>query len=195
MRSSQLLCLRSLRTITHSSSNVCPHPPCSVYCSDVVLEKHYQSFTSRSSVELFTEQALKTAKRDDVPPIITTAKYHLVNIYRNGLYILATVTGEVGRWEWQGVRVGQLGARRAFILRTPVWWGSGLRLSTRETTTLLNAAASRRSLSSRSVAVAEVPPRYSPARSRLCSCCRCPLCLCSSFCTACLTFSRTTLAT
>ena len=60
-----------------------------------MLEKHYQSFTSRSSVELFTEQALKTQKRDDVPPIITTAKYHLVNIYRNGLYMLATVTGEV----------------------------------------------------------------------------------------------------
>lgn len=64
-------------------------------CRDVVLEKHYKGITSRSSVEIFWEQVAKTAKRDDVPPIITTSKYYMVNIYRSGMYVLATVTSEV----------------------------------------------------------------------------------------------------
>ena len=60
-----------------------------------MLEKHYKGVTSRSSVELFWEQVAKTPKRDDVPPIITTSKYYMVNIYRAGMYVLATVTAEV----------------------------------------------------------------------------------------------------
>ena len=46
-------------------------------------------------MELFWEQVAKCAKRDDVPPIIPTTKYYLVNIYRGGMYFLATLSGEV----------------------------------------------------------------------------------------------------
>lgn len=62
---------------------------------DVVLEKHYKGLVGRTSVELFWEQVAKCARRDDVPPIIPTTKYYLVNIYRGGMYFLATLTGEV----------------------------------------------------------------------------------------------------
>ncbi len=92
-------------------------------CRDVILEKHYRGVTSRASVELFWEEVAKRAKRDvssprvrrlqacnavaaqihgfffilmqDVPPILVTSRYYLVNIYRGGLYFLATLTGEV----------------------------------------------------------------------------------------------------
>lgn len=62
---------------------------------DVIIEKQYGGITSRSSVEVFWEEVSKRTKRDDVPPIIVTAKYYLVNIYRGGLYFLATVTSEL----------------------------------------------------------------------------------------------------
>lgn len=62
---------------------------------DVILEKHYAGVTSRSSVEVFWEEVSKRTKRDDVPPIIVSAKYYLVNIYRGGLYFLATLTSEL----------------------------------------------------------------------------------------------------
>jgi len=87
---------------------------------DVIIEKHYRGITSRVSVEVFWEEVNKRTKRDvsrrrahtrsrllrmpspsppaptqDVPPILVTAKYYLVNIYRNGLYFLATLATEV----------------------------------------------------------------------------------------------------
>lgn len=61
---------------------------------DVILEKHYKGVTSRASVEVFWEEVSKRTKRDDVPPILITSKYYLVNIYRGGLYFLATLTGD-----------------------------------------------------------------------------------------------------
>ena len=73
---------------------------------DVVLEKHYKGLVGRTSVELFWEQVAKCARRDDVPPIIPTTKYYLVNIYRGGMYFLATLTGEVCRWSAVGRGVG-----------------------------------------------------------------------------------------
>lgn len=55
----------------------------------------HPAFHPRSSVEVFWERVVRTPKRDDVPPIITTAKYYMVNAYRGGMYVLATLTGEV----------------------------------------------------------------------------------------------------
>jgi AP-3 complex subunit mu len=70
-------------------------------------------------VELFWEEVSKRTKRDvrssallsalhppypcltcctllqDVPPILVTPKYYLLNIYRGGLYIVSVVTGEL----------------------------------------------------------------------------------------------------
>lgn len=62
---------------------------------DVVLEKHYKGAASRAAVEAFWEEVTKRPRRDDVPPIINTPRFYLVNIYRGGLYMLATLTGEI----------------------------------------------------------------------------------------------------
>lgn len=60
---------------------------------DVVLEKHYRP-GGRTSAELFWEEVCKRSKREDVPPILLSARSYLVSIYRGGLFFLASLAAE-----------------------------------------------------------------------------------------------------
>jgi AP-3 complex subunit mu len=61
----------------------------------VLLEKHYRGIVNRAGVEFFWEEVMKRAKRDDVPPVLVSPKYYLASIFRDGVYLLALVTGEL----------------------------------------------------------------------------------------------------
>lgn len=62
---------------------------------EVLIEKHWRGITNRTVSDFFWEEANKLPSREDVPPILNTSKYYLINIYRNNLFFLATVTHEV----------------------------------------------------------------------------------------------------
>ena len=62
---------------------------------DVLLEKHYKGIVSRAAVETFWEEVSKRSRRDDVPPILLSTKFYLCSIYRDNVYVLALMTGEV----------------------------------------------------------------------------------------------------
>ena len=61
----------------------------------MLLEKHYRGITSRAGVEAFWEEVLKRRSRDDVPPFLVSPKYYFASIYRDGIYLLALMTGEM----------------------------------------------------------------------------------------------------
>ena len=63
--------------------------------SDVLLEKHYKGIINRSGVEFFWDEVMKRGKRDDVPPFLVSPKYYMASIYRDGIYLLALMTGEM----------------------------------------------------------------------------------------------------
>ena len=60
-----------------------------------MLEKHYRGITSRAGVEAFWEEVLKRRSRDDVPPFLVSPKFYFASIYRDGIYLLALMTGEM----------------------------------------------------------------------------------------------------
>ena len=62
---------------------------------EVVIEKHYRGSTPRAVVDFFWDAVLASGRREDVPPVLVAPKYYLMNVYRNKLYFLAIVSGEV----------------------------------------------------------------------------------------------------
>jgi hypothetical protein len=46
-------------------------------------------------VEFFWDEVMKRGKRDDVPPFLVSPKYYMASIYRDGIYLLALMTGEM----------------------------------------------------------------------------------------------------
>lgn len=61
---------------------------------EVLIEKHWRGVTSRSICDVFWDEVTKSESKDDVPPVISTSKYHLINIYRSNIYLLATSVRE-----------------------------------------------------------------------------------------------------
>ena len=61
----------------------------------VVIEKHWRTATPRSAVEFFWKKVKSCGKQKDVPPVMTGPKHYLVNIFRENMYYLATITCEV----------------------------------------------------------------------------------------------------
>ena len=62
---------------------------------EVLIEKHYRGSTPRAVVDFFWDAVLASPRREDVPPVLVAPKYYLMNVYRNKLYFLAIVAGEV----------------------------------------------------------------------------------------------------
>ncbi|KAF9965516.1 AP-3 complex subunit mu-2 [Mortierella alpina] len=67
----------------------------------VIIEKHWHELIPRRVVDYFNDQVSKAMTageditREDVLPIISSPKYQLINIYRDGLTYLSPVTKEV----------------------------------------------------------------------------------------------------
>ena len=68
--------------------------------SKVIIEKHWHELIPRRVVDYFNDQVSKAMTageditREDVLPIISSPKYQLINIYRDGLTYLSPVTKE-----------------------------------------------------------------------------------------------------
>ncbi|EQC27242.1 hypothetical protein SDRG_14958 [Saprolegnia diclina VS20] len=62
---------------------------------EIIIEKHWRGTTNRNVCDFFVEEVNKYKAREDVPPVIATAKHYLISAFREQLYILAVVTNEV----------------------------------------------------------------------------------------------------
>lgn len=61
---------------------------------DILIEKHYRGLLHRNICDLFWEEVRKSSRPEEVLPIITTPKYYLIHIQRNGLFFLSVVASE-----------------------------------------------------------------------------------------------------
>ncbi|EDV27475.1 AP-3 complex subunit mu-1 [Trichoplax sp. H2] len=62
---------------------------------EVFFEKHWKSVVSRSVCDHFLEALNQASSPDDVPTAIGAPRHILINIYRNKLFFIAVVQGEV----------------------------------------------------------------------------------------------------
>ena len=65
------------------------------HTGEVLIEKHWRGAVSRSVADFFWEEVNKLDNREDIAPILNTAKFYLFNIYRNNLFFMCTTTNEV----------------------------------------------------------------------------------------------------
>jgi len=61
---------------------------------DIIIEKHYRGLISRNVCEYFWDEVTK-GNPEEVLPVITTPKYYLVHVCRDGLYFLSVIATEV----------------------------------------------------------------------------------------------------
>ena len=61
---------------------------------EVIIEKHWRGVTARSVCDFFWDEVNKHPNKADVPPILYTAKYYLVNVKRDDLFLIAALTTE-----------------------------------------------------------------------------------------------------
>lgn len=62
---------------------------------EVIIEKHWRNQTNRNICDTFCAEANKYDRREDVPPIIATSRHYLINVFRDGLFVLAIVSNEI----------------------------------------------------------------------------------------------------
>lgn len=61
---------------------------------EILIEKHWRGVTPRSVCDFFWDEVNKYDNKEDMPPIVSTSKYYLVNIFRDDIFLLATTTKE-----------------------------------------------------------------------------------------------------
>jgi len=61
---------------------------------NIVIEKHWRGVLNRSICEFFWEEVTKAPSKEEVLPVISTAKHYLIHIYRNELFFLSVVNAE-----------------------------------------------------------------------------------------------------
>jgi len=61
---------------------------------DILIEKHYRGLLNRNICYYFMEEVRKAPQPEEVLPIITTPKYTLCHIQRNGLFFLTIIATE-----------------------------------------------------------------------------------------------------
>jgi AP-3 complex subunit mu len=62
---------------------------------EVLIEKHWRGITPRSVCDVFWDEANRYAAKEDAPPIIYTSKYYLISVFRDDVFLIASVTAEV----------------------------------------------------------------------------------------------------
>eukprot|EP01133_Synstelium_polycarpum_P016674 gene16674-19816_t len=60
---------------------------------DIIIEKHWRGIINRSICEYFWDQKI-ASEGGSVPPVITTPKYYLINIFRPSIYMLGVLQAE-----------------------------------------------------------------------------------------------------
>jgi AP-3 complex subunit mu len=80
------------------------------FFSEPIIEKHWRGITSRDICDFFWNEVTKYESKEvscsfhpahmitcfqEVPPIISTSKYYLINVYHSGTFLLAITTGEI----------------------------------------------------------------------------------------------------
>lgn len=65
------------------------------HTGEVMLEKHYRGMTPRTVCDFFWDEVNKYDDKEDVPPILFNTKYYLISVYRDDLFIIASVVAEV----------------------------------------------------------------------------------------------------
>jgi len=58
------------------------------------MEKHWRGVLNRSICDFFWEEVTKAPSKEEVLPVISTAKHYLIHIYRNDLFFLSVVNAE-----------------------------------------------------------------------------------------------------
>jgi len=61
---------------------------------EVLIEKHWRRVTPRSFVELFWEEVGRCGDPRDMLPVVATANLYLVNVFREGLFLLCAISEE-----------------------------------------------------------------------------------------------------
>jgi len=61
---------------------------------NIVMEKHWRGVLNRSICDFFWEEVTKAPSKEEVLPVISTAKHYLIHIYRNDLFFLSVVNAE-----------------------------------------------------------------------------------------------------
>uniref|UniRef100_I2CP32 AP-3 complex subunit mu n=1 Tax=Nannochloropsis gaditana (strain CCMP526) TaxID=1093141 RepID=I2CP32_NANGC len=62
---------------------------------EVLIEKHWRSVTPRAVCDFFWDEVNKYPEKEDVPPLIAASKYNLINIYREDLFLVASMLSEI----------------------------------------------------------------------------------------------------
>jgi len=65
------------------------------FTGEVLIEKHYRGVTTRSVCDFFWDELSKYEFQQDIPPIFSNGKYFIVNVQRGGMFLLASIIGEV----------------------------------------------------------------------------------------------------
>ena len=62
---------------------------------EVLIERHWRGVTPRSVCDYFWDEVNKYDQRAEVPPILHTSKYYLVSVFREDIYVIATLEKDV----------------------------------------------------------------------------------------------------
>ncbi|OQR90020.1 P-3 complex subunit mu [Achlya hypogyna] len=62
---------------------------------EIIIEKHWRGTTNRHVCDFFVEEVNKYKFREEVPPILNTTKHYFINVYREGLFVLAVISHEI----------------------------------------------------------------------------------------------------
>uniref|UniRef100_A0A7S2SCM0 MHD domain-containing protein n=2 Tax=Rhizochromulina marina TaxID=1034831 RepID=A0A7S2SCM0_9STRA len=60
-----------------------------------MMKMHWRGMTPRTVCDFFWDEVNKYPTREEVPPILTTSKYYIISVYRDGLFVVATTTQEM----------------------------------------------------------------------------------------------------
>ncbi|KDO26036.1 hypothetical protein SPRG_08689 [Saprolegnia parasitica CBS 223.65] len=62
---------------------------------EIIIEKHWRGTTNRHVCDFFVDEVNKYKLREEVPPILNTSKHYFINVYREGLFVLAVISHEI----------------------------------------------------------------------------------------------------
>ena len=61
---------------------------------EVLIEKHWRDITGRDVCDFFWDEVNKYDSKEEIPPVLSTTKYYLINIFRDNIFFMCTTTCE-----------------------------------------------------------------------------------------------------
>lgn len=65
-----------------------------LFYREVIIEKHWKTLTPRSVCDTFCALVHRYENRMDVPPLIHTNQYYLINVLRDDIFVVAVLKQE-----------------------------------------------------------------------------------------------------